>query len=378
MNLSNSKKQTELEVLNQTIKIGIDKGTAETRRILSLFDCNDVEDHCECPDFVRFNADEHLLLGIEHFRVDHFITEIKDKRVGSTGVMYKKDISNAYNKWREEVLNSEVIPDGSVEDLMKTVERQLERSFHATYSNFIHSFCYTLNKHLDRLDNYWDKLRKLQSESQEIRMAFLIEVYCDFRKLFLSHYNRTHQNKEGFMPFFKDVVDSLKSVDTSKVHYFILCLKTYDETSMRSYAFESSKFEYSFNQQGLKIYEYSGIDYLLDPFNSLYRDMNFSSSHCIHDHQIDLKFKLSPEFINPQIHDFLLMNSVKQALYYKRLDKPYACDKETQTVVYVYGDHIANWKYDSTGQYVYEPIMRYMSARMIQEREKKFKAMFSD
>lgn len=378
MNLSNSKKKTELEVLNQTIKIGIDKGTEETRRILSLFDCNDVEDHDECPDFVRFNVAENLLLGIEHFRVDHFITEIKDNRVGSTGVMYKKDISNTYNKWSGVVLNSDVIPDGSVEDVMKTVENQIDRSLHATYNNFTHSFRYTLNKHIDHLDNYWDKLRKLQSESQEIRMAFLIEVYCDFKELFLSHFNRTYQNKEGFMPFFNDVVDLLKSIDTSKVQYFILCLKTYDGKSINSYAFESDDFVRSLKRQNINVYDYSGVDYLLDPFESLFGDMNSSLSHSIHDNQVDLKFKCKPEIINPKIYNFLLMNAVKQTLYYKQLGQPYACDRETQLIIYVYGDHIANWKYDSTGQYVYEPIMRYMPARMIQEREKKFEEMFSD
>ena len=84
------KKSSELECLNSAIDFGMRHGTDETKRILEIHDCEYIE--CdERPDFIRRNENYNCLLGIEHFRVDHFVKKKRGK-VQSTGVMNKRKL----------------------------------------------------------------------------------------------------------------------------------------------------------------------------------------------------------------------------------------------------------------------------------------------
>lgn len=141
-----NKKEEERSSLISAIRIGKSEGTEETKTIMELFDSVNFSDE-ECPDFVGTNQEERILFGIEHFRIDHFITEKRNHQVGATGVMYEKEIDKVYNTWKDEVLTSDEVPDGAVKDIMNTVINQLERKYSASYGNFIYSFKYVFGKH---------------------------------------------------------------------------------------------------------------------------------------------------------------------------------------------------------------------------------------
>ena len=73
------KKSSELDCLNSAIDFGMRYGTDETKRILEIHDCENIE--CdERPDFIRRNEKYNCLLGIEHFRVDHFVKKPANKK----------------------------------------------------------------------------------------------------------------------------------------------------------------------------------------------------------------------------------------------------------------------------------------------------------
>ena len=139
------KKKNELDCLNSAIVVGLQSGSEETKRILKLHDCEDME--CdERPDFIRKNVEYNCLLGIEHFRVDHYVKKKRGK-IQSTGVMNKKEILNVYNTHRDSVLSSEEVSSDAINDIMKTVSDQLDRKNRATYKNFMCSFESVLKKH---------------------------------------------------------------------------------------------------------------------------------------------------------------------------------------------------------------------------------------
>lgn len=250
------KKSLELDCLNSAIDFGMRHGTDETKRILEIHDCEDIE-CAERPDFIRRNEKYNCLLGIEHFRVDHFVKKKRGK-VQSTGVMNKKEISDVYNTHKESVLASDVVPGEAIDDIMKTVSNQIERKSKATYKNFLTSFESSLRKHQNSVDVYKEKLEQIKN-SEDISITFLIEVYTDFSELFLNRYSTKKMNLGGLMPFFKDIVNMIGNISCDQVHYYIFYLKNYSGSKEGVYAFDNSDLMDSFRKQNIDIYEYTGI-----------------------------------------------------------------------------------------------------------------------
>ena len=370
-----NKKEEERSSLISAIRIGKSEGTEETKTIMELFDSVNFFDE-ECPDFVGTNQEERILFGIEHFRIDHFITEKRNHQVGATGVMYKKEIDKVYNTWKDEVLTSDEVPDGAVKDIMNTVINQLERKYSASYGNFIYTFKYVFGKHLEHLENYWERLKSKKSENQTIRMSFLMEIYTDFFEIYLNHYNRTEKNVSGLMPFFEDVVDLLNQVPKDKVQYFILFLKNYAGSMSSVIALDNKDLMGSIRRQKIKVYKYAGIDYLLDPFETLHGKTGFNMDHTKRDEQIDMNCKITTQFLKPEIYQFLMFNATKLALDTKQIGKPFVCDSSSQRMLYTFGDHIIDWKKTNDKEYVYEPIVRPMKWKMIQRRNDEFDKKF--
>ncbi len=371
-----SKKEDERNSLVSAIQIGKSEGTEETRKIMSLFDSVNFSDE-ECPDFIGMNQEEKILFGIEHFRIDHFIIEKRNHQVGATGVMYKKEIEKVYSTWKEKVLTSDESPDGAIKDIMNIMTNQLERKYSASYGNFIYSFKYVFGKHIEHLDRYWERLKLNKIKSQTIRMLFLVEIYTDFHEIYLNYYNRTEKNVSGLMPLFEDVVDLLSQVPKDKVQYFILYVKNYAGSMSRVIALDNNDLVGSIRRQKIKVYKYAGIDYLLDSFETLHGKTEFDTDYTKRNDQIDMNYKIFTQFLKPEVYQFLTFNATKLALEAKNMGKPFVCDSASQRMLYIFGDHIKDWKKaPDNDRYIYEPVIRPMKKAMIQRRNKEFDEKF--
>lgn len=370
-----NKKEEERNSLISAIKIGKSEGTEETKKIMELFDSINFSDE-ECPDFIGMNQEGKIQFGIEHFRIDHFITEKKNHQVGATGVMYKKEIDKVYSTWKDEVLTSDEVPDGAVKDIMNTVINQLERKYSASYSNFIHSFKYVMDKHIEHLDHYWERLGSNKTVAQTIRMSFLVEIYTDFHELYLNHYNRTEKNVSGLMPLFEDVIGLLNQVPKDKVHYFILYVKNYAGSISKVIALDNNDLMGSIRRQEIKVYKYAGIDYLLNPFENLYGKTEFVMEHEKRGEQIDMYCSVTTQTLKLDIYRVLLYNATKLALEAKNMGKAFVCDSSSQRMLYVLGDHIIGWKKTDNKEYAYEPVIRPMKWEMVQRRNKEYNDKF--
>lgn len=371
-----SKKEDERNSLVSAIKMGKLEGTEETKAIMTLFETVDFFNK-ECPDFIGVNQEENILFGIEHFRIDHFITEKRNHQVGATGVMYKKEIDKVYSTWKDEVLTSDEIPDGAVKDIMNTVTNQLERKYLASYGNFIYSFKYVFCKHLEHLGNYWERLNLIKSKSQTIKMSFLMEIYTDFHEMYLNHFNHTEKNVSGLMPFFEDVVKLLNQVSKDKVQYYILYIRNYAGSVSRVIALDNNDLMGSIRRQKIKVYIYAGVDYILDPFENLHGKTEFDMEYKKRNDQIDMNCKITTQFLRPEIYNFLTFNATKLALEAKNMGKPFVCDSASQRMLYVFGDHIKDWKkVPDSDRYIYEPVIRPMKKTMIQRRNNEFDEKF--
>lgn len=370
-----NKKDDERNSLNSAIKIGKSEGTEETQKIMNMFDSIFFCDE-ECPDFIGMDQDGRTLFGIEHFRIDHFITEKRNHQIGATGVMYKKEIDKVRNTWKDEVLASQQVPDGAIKDIMSIMTNQLERKYSASYSNFIHSFKYATDKHIEHLDHYWERLELSKTADQTIKMSFLMEIYTDFHELYLNHYNCTEKNVSGLMPLFEDVVELLNQVPKDRVQYFILYLKNYEGSVSRVIALDNNDLMGSIRRQEIKVYKYAGMDYLLNPFETLHGKAEFEMAHEKRGELIDMNCRITTQSLNQETYQFLLFNATKLALEAKNMGKPFVCDSAPQRVLYVYGDHIMGWRKADNKEYVYEPIVRQMKWKTIQRRNNEYEEKF--
>lgn len=367
------KKKNELDCLNSAIVVGLQSGSEETKRILKLHDCEDME--CdERPDFIRKNVEYNCLLGIEHFRVDHYVKKKRGK-IQSTGVMNKKEILNVYNTHRDSVLSSEEVSSDAINDIMKTVSDQLDRKNRATYKNFMCSFESVLKKHEQCLDDYREKLMQIK-QGENISMTLLIEVYTDFSELYLNRFTTTKANEDGLMPFFKDIVRNIQQIDNNKVQYLIFYLKNYQNSKSAVYAFDTSDLMESFRKQHIDIYEYTGADMYIEPFNAVDKIKMGADGFVREDDKITMNFMADCSNIDPEERVYMIFLSVKKALRYKQLNVKYVCDRQTLECLYVFGDYICGWSKVEGRSGIYTPIIRHMSNRMRDNRYRQFDEKF--
>lgn len=88
-------KANELACLNLAIEQCL-KQKGISKKIGQQLSGDDIDrDSDEAPDFLRYNkpfesGKNGIVIGIEHFRVDHFSEELKNHKVSSLGYQYEK------------------------------------------------------------------------------------------------------------------------------------------------------------------------------------------------------------------------------------------------------------------------------------------------
>ena len=136
-----------------------------SKRIGLLLSGEDIQrDNDERPDFMRISppSGDHgsVVLGIEHFRIDHFSRELTNNRVGSYGIGYEKNLKRSVDTWQPQISSDKEIPAGALKSIGELVAQLLSQQIQATYNSFISAFSYSLNKHIDSIDYYHSQLER--------------------------------------------------------------------------------------------------------------------------------------------------------------------------------------------------------------------------
>ena len=178
-----------------------------SKRIGLLLSGEDIQrDNDERPDFMRISSPsgdhDSVVLGIEHFRVDHFSRELTNNRVGSYGIGYEKNLKRSVDTWQPQISSDKEIPAGALKSIGELVAQLLSQQIQATYNSFISAFSYSLNKHTESIDFYHSQLERYAG-NYEKKLAFLIEIHSDFHKLFFHDKNGTHYG-EKTIPLFDE------------------------------------------------------------------------------------------------------------------------------------------------------------------------------
>lgn len=326
----------------------------------------------ERPDFVRkapygFSGGDNVVIGIEHFRVDHFSMQKKNGKVASTGIVHEKNVNLAFDKCGIEPNEADF--DKVNADIIKLADKRVELLQNATYNTFIGSFQYSLDEHLKNIDAYRKNIGKLTHGKIEI--ALLIEVHSEFTDLFLNDNSGTRENKTGIMPMFVDVINLLEKIDKRKVNYVVLCLGSMtcgDEIEVR--AFWTGDIKKQLAKQKIKLYKYAGDDCLLTGFKSFHS--NYSVDLFVD--SVAEKVVISCDCPNGPVVDELRLKYILYAAYKAHCaiqsNVYYATTMPVLLFLAVYDDYILRWKHslDGNGGWKVKPELRNLDrASMIKK-----------
>lgn len=352
------KKSKELECLKQAIALGLHKRgkTKEFFRAIEagLKDKEAILDG-ERPDFIMFapqkNSGKKTVIGIEHFRVDHIVTKKQPKtsgggnQVASIGVVEQKNVNAFYDKYHEAVMNSEEIPEGLFEGLSQLLESMTNNIQKATYRNFMESFTYSMQKHLESAVDYRHTLEKVSDGAYDTKLGFLVEVHSDFGHLYLSHKGKIQKAKNGLMPIFDEIVQWVEdSFSTRKVDFIILYLSETLETGNHDVVFSPIRnLRTNLQKQGVRIFHYAGDDMNLNPFEPNHRD-SVAKVTCQKEDEEKFSVELSVTETPREDKIERLQLSSKRALEYEERNEDYALTSGVLFTMMLLRDNVITWR----------------------------------
>lgn len=274
------KKQSELDCLNEVIRIGKSQ-YGQSRKIIGLLDGEPViRDIEERPDFVRLApakkpGEKDIVLGIEHFRVDQQSKRRKNGKIISAREAIKREADELTRAVDEKKL---FFGQDQLDTMMTNLANHVMDAYSgATYSMFLDSISDKLQHHLSQVDSYRKNLFSL-AVGRDVRLAFLIDISTVFNRLYFHDSSGTHRNDSGLMPFFEDIIQRFERIDSDKVDYLIFFLHSPNSASKKVIALKTSGIRKQLKVRHINIYEYDGADYFLPEGDSFFSDPQLEMS----------------------------------------------------------------------------------------------------
>ena len=387
------KKNKELECLQQAVTLGLQK-RGRTKAFFKtvaagLKDKESILDG-ERPDFIILTPQEQngkrTLLGIEHFRVDHLVTqkqskkESSSKQIASVGIVEQKNVDAFYDKYHEKVMGSSEVPEGLLDEMAQLLKSVADNVQKATYRNFMESFIYSMEKHLGSVDDYWFTLNKKNSEKYNTQMGFLVEVHSDFGHLCLSHNGKIKKAPDGLMPFFEEMVRWVEeNCDARKVNFIIFYLSETLEKGIHEVVYVPTKnFRANLQRQGQKIFNYAGDDMDLEPFEVNHKD-SVANVICQEENEDKVSIELSVTETprEDKMERFLL--SSKYALECEERNKDYALTSGTLFIMTLLKNNVERWRKSLIkGEKWYYPVLINGSPTFLKERAEEYMKHWGD
>lgn len=363
--MSIDKKETELECLTSTILLG-KKQRGITKQIIDLLDGDDIgRDFEERPDFIRVHhardkSQIDTLIGIEHFRVDHLSKKKHNGNVASTGAMYSKEVQRVFDKWQDKMnsfISEEDIPEeiisGAVSDIADACANQITRYENSSYWSFIDSFHYSLNKHLERSDEYRKNIQLCGSgDTKCVKLALLIEIHTEFSHLFLNDNKGTRRNTTGAMPIFSDIARLLENIDKRQVDYIVLSLYSYKtmDGPTKIIALRTGNIYKQLRKTNTKIYDYAGEEYLLKNVQNMHTDVKAKPTWNLESGKVHFTLDLDFNDIAGSDRLGLISYGVLLAQQAAKRGENYATTLGVQMFLDVYGEYFLGWKKSADGK----------------------------
>lgn len=315
----------------------------------------------ERPDFLRFATSEDknsrgTVVGIEHFRVDHLSNMRKNNKYQSLGIIHQKRTNAYYNKWREQVLSSEVIPEESLSELCDMLSRHFNNSAYATIHTFISSFKQAIDTHMKSIDEY---ARAINSEARkrnaDHKLIILIEVHSAFRNLYFHCNGKKHYEGIPVVLVLEEIVSLLQQTD-KRVDYYVLSFSDTLNLKTQTIAIDAKNIRGSLNKMHIPVYHYCGADLFLPEGEAFVRDYQMEMQHEEHGEEITFKDYPAMSTMRPEYKLKFIYNALRCACYYLAKQEPVVLDYDTERMLDVLEPFIISWRKCKADNWSYEPV----------------------
>lgn len=331
-------KTVEHQCLNRVIsEIKFQHGRSKT--ILDMFTNDEVSRPIdECPDFVKYcppksKNDKAVLLGIEHFQVDQSSIRKKSGKMGATVNKYQKEDESRRNIFEAERKQPGKLTDRAISAFATSVSQSLQKWYNAEYAKYIESFRYSLEKHLPRVDAYLRNISSISKGRFDVKLAFLVEIYSDFRHSYLTAHGSTKLADDTFIPIFEDIVQMLERIDAKKVQYIVLCFNSLIPSERaKVIALNTKNLRKQIVKQHLLVYNYAG-----EPYNQ--RVAEISPAFTREGDIINLEMTAAIRQADMDSQMRLIVPAFLDALTFEVDKKPYLTTPTVQLMIELFGDY---------------------------------------
>lgn len=364
MNNHDKKKETELKCLNTAIRNCLSQ-KGDSKRIGKLMSGIDVDrKYDERPDFIRYVApanknERGIVVGIEHFMVDHLSKEKLSKKktkYQSMGRIHQNNTLSYFNKWQEKVLNLEHIPDEEITDLCDTLSAHFNNSAYATIKTFYYSFKSALDTHMASIDEYKRVIKvEANKRNADNKLIILIEVHSAFQNLFFHHNRNIHFENKPVMLVLDEFIQLLEKAD-KRVDYYVLTFGDTLDTSTKTVAINAKDIRGSLKKQRVPIYHYCGADLYLPKDLAFVKDYSMEMKHEEHGEEITLKAFPSMSTMRPEYKLKFIYSALRMVYIYYAKKEPVVLDLDVERTLEILFQHIISWRKCEGDNWSYEPI----------------------
>lgn len=251
------KKQNELAILKETLQRARSNGGEARRNADKL--AGEVY-LFERPDFV-ISSKTDKVIGIEHFRVDHFVRQ--DKNAQSAAAAF----ANSCEDERKQMLSNGASAHFT-SDMFGRIGEMISQQIHLSNNASIDDIRRSLEArlfgtrgHISKIGSYRANLQSFSS-ARVLEIGFLIEIHSDLRGLFLNDTHTVRRIQLGELPLFEDAYDLLAEA-ASTLDWIILAFYGATDNEIHNAVIincANGKFSYSASMQGIYAIPYLGLD----------------------------------------------------------------------------------------------------------------------
>ena len=336
------KKKRELRVLQDVLEFARQRG-GEGRRNANR--TKGKVDQSERPDFVIATPDNRLI-GIEHFRVDHYVDNrtIPQSLSGKLQARMQKERSRILQIENSKEKNQEM--QQALADILRESNEQLMKG---SLSDLVRSLGACLNGkngHIAKTSAYRSSLSN-QSPQSKVELGFLIEFHSDFQRLFMNEEGITRKLTAGELPLFSEVFSLLEKA-AEKVDWMLLAFYgtlSSDIVDAAIIRCQNGMFTKSAARQNLQKTEYLGSDEDRMP---VFHYRGCTVSHTSKENEIIYQLERAMETEDPEVIFQNSLDDVSRAFEANRKGRPFAASIQVQMLYELFKDDVKKMKRQPT------------------------------
>ena len=321
----------------------------------------------ESPDFIfksqpESNTNNNLIIGVEHFVVDHLSIKLKNGKISSQGAIRRKEFDSFSESNVGKVDDKNLLE--ATKELAHIIAKQYADIRNSGYWDFIATLKTVLNKHLLKVNDYRKNLRQQSDKNFKIKIAFLIEIHAEFLQLFLNDKKGTYKNPLGNLPIFEDFIKVLDELTVNKIDYIVLNVFNAGQVRNNTIVLRAGFIRKDLATQKINIYHYVAEDMLISPFDMQGAESRAVSAVEKKGDNFIIKLTLTQHDRDRKQHEALVLYAIYRAWWCRKNFLNFACAGVIQEYLEVYYPYIIDWQKPKNFQADWEVVPKVLPMTM--------------